>query len=409
MFVSINPKLSIDFPDNPAPEIRIERIKSVDLIEFAAKFLASARPGQFIPITMQRALAHANNPLVDENDVGLLIALHGEECVGFFGIMPILLKNGDEYSKVSWFTTWRVSPALRGKSIGTLLMKEALSMGKDYLIVGSSSARKVCQRFGFLERQPLEYCYLDLSGMERLNPATWVFRLSRKVLKPFKVKVNVDNRFTRGVSRLLSPLTLRLFRYWSWRAHRHFLGECIVQEVSQVQPETPQQLAALSPVVLYRGAQIVNWMLQYPWVLPTGESSTEQMDYFFTDVRDGYRNIALELSTGPGRDYRGYLVISASTYRGKLALKVLDTSLKDRADERFVLPLAFRYARELGGETIDCTTRQAEAMQGRFLRWALLHRKQRIYQCFPASPDGPLARLWPEIEFQYCDGDMAFS
>ncbi len=112
--------------------------------------------------------------------------------------MPVLIKNGDEYSKVSWFTTWRVSPALRGKSIGSLLMKEALSMGKDYLIVGSSSARKVCQRFGFLEKEPLEYCYLDVSGMERLNPATWVFRLSRKLLKPLKVKVNVDNRITRG-------------------------------------------------------------------------------------------------------------------------------------------------------------------------------------------------------------------
>jgi hypothetical protein len=323
--------------------------------------------------------------------------------------MPVLIKNGDEYSKVSWFTTWRVSPTLRGKSIGSLLMKEALSIGKDYLIVGSSSARKVCQRFGFLEKEPLEYCYLDVSGMERLNPATWVFRLSRKLLKPLKVKVSVDNRLTRGFSRLLSPLTLRLFRYWLWRAHSHMLDGCSVDEVSQVQPETPQQLAALSPVVLYRGAEIVNWMLQYPWVLPTGASNTEQMDYFFTDVRDAFRNIALELSTGPQRDYRGYVVLSASTYRGKLALKVLDTSLKDRADERLVLPLAFRYAHDLGAEMIDFSTRHAEAMQSRFLRWALLHRKQRIYQCFPASPDSPLARLWPELEFHYCDGDMAFS
>jgi hypothetical protein len=245
--------------------------------------------------------------------------------------------------------------------------------------------------------------------MELLNPATWVFRVFRKLLKPLKVKVSVDNRLTQGFNRLLSPLTLRLFRYWLWRAHRHILDQCIVQEVSRVQAETPEQLAALSPVVLFRGAEIVNWMLQYPWVLPTGASNTEQMDYFFTDVRDGYRNIALELSIGSERDYRGYVVISASTYREKMGLKVLDTSLKDRSDERFVLPLVFRYARELNAEMIDCSTRQADAMQSRFLNWALLHRKQRIYQCFPANPESPLARAWPEIEFQYCDGDMAFS
>lgn len=395
--------------ETPAPEIRIERIKSVDLVQFAEKFLASARAGQFIPITLQRALAHAHNPLVDEDDVGLLVAFHGDECVGFFGIMPVLIKNGDETSKVSWFTTWRVSPSLRGKSIGSLLMKEALSIGVDYLIVGSSSARKVCQRFGFLEKEPLEYCYLDLSGMERLNPATWVFRFFRKLLKPLNVKVNIDNPITRGFSRILSPLSSRLFRYWLWRSHRDILNELTVQEVKQVRPETPAQLAALSPVVLYRGAEIVNWMLKYPWVLETGQSRTEQMDYFFTDARDVYRNIALELSTGPDKAYRGYVVLSVSAYGRKMALKVLDTSFNDRADERFVLPLAIRYARELNAQLIDLSTQQADAIRSRFLSRVLLHRKQRIYQCYPAGPESPLARAWPELVFHYCDGDMAFS
>jgi len=409
MTVPLQSTSSNEKPETPAPEIRIERIKSVDLVQFADRFIGSARPGQFIPITMQRAIAHANNPLVNEDDVGLLVAFHGDECVGFFGIMPVLLKKRDEYSKVQWFTTWRVSPYLRGKSIGSLLMKEALSLGKDYLIVGSSSARKVCQRFGFLEKEPLEYYYLDLSGMERLNPATWIFRLLRKLLKPLKVKVNVDNPITRGFSWLLSPLTVRLFRYWLWMAHRDILKDINIREVSEVQPETPEQLATHSPVILYRGAEIVNWMLKYPWVLETGQSRTEKMDYFFTDVRDSFQNIALELSAGSNRDYRGYIILSASTYRKKMALKILDASLKDRDDERYILPLVFHYAREMNAEMIDLSKRQADAIQSRFLSRVLLHRKKRIYQCYPAGPDSPLGRAWPELEFHYCDGDMAFS
>jgi GNAT superfamily N-acetyltransferase len=409
MIASNQPTIPTSAPSNSNNDIRIERIKSLDLIAYAETYLSSAKEGQFIPITIQRAVAHANNPLVDEQDVGLLVAYHGKECVGFFGVMPVLLKNKDEYSKVSWFTTWRVSPHLRGKSIGSLLMKEALSLEKDYLIVGSSSARKVCQRFGFLEREPLEYYYLDLSGMERLNPATWVFRAFRKVLKPLHVKVNVDNRISRGFSHFLSPISTRLFRYWLWRTHRHVHDDFHFQEVSQVRPETPEQLAALNPVILYRGAKIVNWMLKYPWVLETGQSATEKMDYFFTDVRDYYRNIALELFAGSRREYRGYLVISASTYRKKMDIKVLDASFKDRQDEQYVLPIAIHYARELKADMIELSKRQAEAIQIQFLSRILLHQKKRIYQCYPLSPTSPLAQAWSEIQFDYCDGDMAFS
>jgi hypothetical protein len=71
--------------------------------------------------------------------------------------------------------------------------------------------------------------------------------------------------------------------------------------------------------------------------------------------------------------------------------------------------LAIRYARELHAEVIDMSTRQAETLRSRFLKRLLLHRKQRIYQCFPGSPESPLARAWPELEFHYWDGDMAFS
>lgn len=400
---------STGLSSNSNNEIRIDKIKSLDLIAFAGTYLSSAKEGQFIPITMQRAVAHANNPLVGEEDIGLLVAYHGEECVGFFGVMPVLLKNRDEYSKVSWFTTWRVSPHLRGKSIGSLLMKEALSLGKDYLIVGSSSARRVCQRFGFLEREPLDYCYLDLSGMERLNPATWVFRAFRKILKPFKFKVSVDNPITQEFSRLLSPLTSRIFRYWLYRANRHILKEIHFQEVNQVRLETPEQMATLSPVALYRGAKIINWMLEYPWVLETGRSATEKMDYFFTDVRDFYRNIALELFDSSIREYRGYLILSASTYRKRMDLKVLDALFNDRMDERFVLPIAVHYARKVKADMIELSKHQAQAIQTGFLSRILLHHKQRIYQCYPASPDSPLAHAWNEIEFNYCDGDMAFS
>ena len=131
-------------------EIRFEHIKVKDLQEFAERVLGNSRKGQFVPITMQRAIAHANNPYAAKNDVGLLVAIDSDdEVVGYFGILPLLLRNGDECFKANWFTTWSVSSKVRGRGVGAQLMAEALSLKLDYLIVGSVHARRVCQKYGF--------------------------------------------------------------------------------------------------------------------------------------------------------------------------------------------------------------------------------------------------------------------
>ncbi len=83
-----------------------------------------------------------------------------------------------------------------------------------------------------------------------------------------------------------------------------------------------------------------------------------------------------------------------------MALKVLDTSFKDRADERYVLPLVIRYARQLNAQMINLSTQQAEAIHAvaDFSAGCCSTVKKRIYQCFPAGPDSPLAGRWPELK-----------
>lgn len=398
-------------------DIRIARIRCKDLVQFAEEFLEKAEPGTFLPITPQRATAHAHNPLVSRDDIGLLVAYHGDELVGFFGIMPILLKNEEEYSRVHWFTTWRVSPRLRGRSIGALLMREALDLGYDYLIVGSSSARRVCQKFGFLEGAPLEYRVLDLSGMDRLNPAVWLFRLFRKLLKPLGVKVSLPNAFTEGVARVIRPVTRRLFTGALWRLYGSRLDEVECRQVERVRPETAEQRANTPRVCLYRGPQAVNWMLQYPWVLESGRSASEGMDYFFTDTRPLHCTWAVELWSKAKSDiqeageakYLGYVVFSASAVQGQVTVRVLDTLWGDAGATKYVLPLALRIARDYWADQVILSGQQASSLGLGFLRRTLLHSKQRIYQAFPREAGSPLGRAWPEIAFDYSDGDMAFS
>jgi len=61
--------------------IRFEHIKVKDLPTFAEGVLCTAKQGQFVPISMQRAVAHAHNPYAEPDDVGLLVAVDADNDV----------------------------------------------------------------------------------------------------------------------------------------------------------------------------------------------------------------------------------------------------------------------------------------------------------------------------------------
>jgi hypothetical protein len=178
------------------------------------------------------------------------------------------------------------------------------------------------------------------------------------------------------------------------------------QKVHQIHAETPK--APHRPETeLHRGIEAVNWMLKYPWVLENGQSVTEQMDYYFSDARPLYRQIAVEVYN-PEDKYLGFAVFSASQKGEKAALKLLDFRFAQPSFQRAALALALRYGREYGANTIELPGEITSFLPKNLAR-SLLQRKERIYQCMPKSEDSPLAQHWNEITLHLYDGDMAFS
>jgi GNAT superfamily N-acetyltransferase len=390
-------------------DIRIEHIKVKDLVEFAERLIADAAEGQFIPISMQRAVAHANNPYAAKDDVALLAAIDSDEAVvGYFGILPLLLRHGENYHKVHWFTTWNVSPKVRGRGVGTLLMGEALTLGNDYLIVGSVHARRVCKKYGFWERDPLIYFWLDPSGMSSLNPLIWLRRAYRKILHFLGInkQVEITCPFTKTLDRKLAPLAKGFFYTRLEKLSARLSEDYRFREVDQILKE-PAPCPQRTEIELHRGIDAINWMLKYPWVVESGESVTEKMDYFFSDSRPMYRQFAVEVYT-PTDEYLGFAVFSVSQKGEKIALKALDFRFTQQFDERAVAALALKYARRYNADSIEIPAEIAKLLLG-WLGKLLLQQKERIYQCMPKSDDSPLAKLWPDITLHLFDGDMAFS
>jgi GNAT superfamily N-acetyltransferase len=390
-------------------EIRIEKIKIKELIPFASHCLDRANKDTMISISMQRAAAHSHNPYADGDDIALLVAYNGDELVGYFSIMPVMLKDGDALHKTYWLSTWLVSPKLRGKSVGSLLMNAALSLNQDYLAAGNSTARHVIRKFDFLEREPLEYYEIDLTGTKRLNPIVALLRLFRKLLHPFEVEVEITNSLTRGFDHIVGSLTKRVFIRLLLLKYKTLLHEISYKEVAEVRDETEEQWRNLPEVTMYRGAKVVNWMLKYPWQVTPGRSRTEHLDYYFSDVRKIFRQIALEITSPDGKEYKGYIVFSVSTIRSEIVLKLMDISLTSRNDERFVLPLVLKFGQMFLADRIELPKEQAEMLTDGNLKRVLLHRKFRITQCHPKDDQSPLAKAWPEMQLNYYDGDMAFS
>jgi GNAT superfamily N-acetyltransferase len=389
--------------------IRIERIKVEELVEFAKDMILSKDKDRLIPITYQRAIAHTRNPHADGDDIGLLVAYSGDECVGYFGILPIMLKHGDHFSKVYWFSTWFVSPKFRGRSIGSLLMENALSMNHDYVIVGSGPARKVCQRFGFYELDPLVYYSLDMSGMERLNFITWVFRFFRKILSPFGVKVRISNNFSKTFERLVSPLTKKLIYRWGLYVGKGSMKAFTYNEVDNITNDDVDLQANMPEVAFSRGAEVINWMLNFPWVVEPGHSLTENMDFYFTDVREKYSNIAIEVYEAFSGEFVGFIILSYSIISGKGVLKVLDIHFIKQDYLRGVFPIILRYGCKHNVDKIEIPTSFVEGLNNKIIQRIILHQKQRVYQCFPENDQSPLGKFWQKIKLDYCDGDMPFT
>jgi len=389
--------------------IRIDHIKVKDLIPFAERVIEAAIPGQFVPISMQRAEAHANNPFAAKEDVALLVAIDSDdEVVGYFGILPLLLRSEKDYHKVHWFTTWNVSSKVRGRGVGGQLMAEALTLEKDYLIVGSVHARRVCRKYGFWERDPLIYYWLDPTGMSQLNPLIWLKRGYRKFLRLLKIKkqVEITSPLTESFAKLVSPLTRAWFTPRLAKLESELSEGYRFQIVHQIHAE-PQKTPQRPKTELHRGVEAVNWMLKYPWVLESGQSVTEQMDYYFSDARPMYRQIAVEVYNREDK-YLGFAVFSASRKSEKAVLKLRDFRFVQPSHQRAALVLALRYGREYGAKTIELPAEITSHLP-KNLAQALLQRKERIYQCMPKSEDSPLAQHWNEITFHLYDGDMAFS
>jgi hypothetical protein len=159
----------------------------------------------------------------------------------------------------------------------------------------------------------------------------------------------------------------------------------------------------------FRGIDTVNWMLQNPWVVSKKLGEKKSKNYYFSETRDIFKYVAIEVYRLENRTPAGFLVLSLSHKKEKTRIKLLDFGLQNAEKAGIVGYPILKYAKKFLADRIEYPDYLARYFQS--LPWTkkLIKKQTRLYLFHPSREDSPLAVSRGKIVFDYCDGDTTFT
>jgi GNAT superfamily N-acetyltransferase len=390
-------------------QIKIEKITLSDLYDFACKTIGNPSFKKAAPIPLIRALSQSKNPYGRPDDVVLLVAYCGDQCVGYHGLLPGLLKTDAQTSKVYWGMAWYVIPEFRRRGIGNRLLEEIKNTKIDYITPQmTESAESVFRRAGYKDIGHLTYFQLRV---DRLNFSAGFFDviitfLSKKITYPKVIPSGLMR-----LNRLIYSITKRILYRIAWRSsqrrQKHSLQWKVVDQIDESMG-VPLNRQERRPS-FFRGVEVVNWMLKHPWLVPKSEKKTDVANFYFSVTRKMFTYVAIAISSADSRQPKGYLVLSVSKKKKKTRIKILDFYVNNPEDRKIAACLALRYAKIFLADRIDFPASLEKYFKQMTGFKKLIKKQSHLYMFYPASNHSPLAVYNGKIVFNYCDGDTAFT
>jgi len=345
----------------------IRKIKLKDLGEFARRSLSDPIFADVAPISLLRAKSQSKNPQGQPDDIALLVALCGNRCGGYHGLLPGLIKNKDTVSKIYWLVTFYLAPAFRGKGYGKRLVAEIQKTKADLVTTGiTEAAAGVYRGTGFQQLAELPYYRLHPENADALTTA-------------------LQNLIPR---------------------EKEFRSKSVNQLTEKLATTADQQDSIIS---FQRDIKTINWMIRNPWVVSRPDARQDAKHYYFSRVRDLFEFVPLEIFAPDGITRKGYLLLSISRSKHRTTIKILDYYFHDSKDHFIAGYFAIKYAEEYRADRLEFPAGLKNFWGDQTGLMSRAKKKKRLYLFYPRSPDSPLARLAKKIELNYCDGDTAFT
>ena len=391
-------------------QIKIQKITLKELASWAADISEQPAYKDVTPISLIRAVSQSKNPYARQEDAVLFVAFNGEQCVGYHGLLPAFFKHGNNFVRVHWATTFFVAPDFRGQGIGKCLLKAIKDSKIDFVVCQmTESARRAYRSDGFKDLGQLSYFQLRVDRLDffpRFFDAA-AGRLRKKGPRPPSKQPGSVRLLQRPIYRLTKRLFYRIVtRRSSCLCERKFTWKIVDRIDGSRRAESERQPADAS---FFRGIECINWMLRYPWVISGNERKAGRTRYYFSDVRDIFHYVAMEINSVQKGGPQGFLVLSISHKKKKTRVKILDFYVSNPADGNIVTYLALKYARGYLADRIEYPGNLATYFNQRAEFKKLIKKQSRLYMFYPRDDHSPLAAHRGEITLDYCDGDTAFA
>lgn len=384
--------------------LRIETIRAKDLESFFSDYVAKAAGQQISPISQYRAISQSKNPYADDSDVGLLVAYSGELCVGYQGVLPGILRTPRGDHKVYWCTAAYVLPEFRKRMVAIQLIKKLVALKQDIVLTGFEKiVGDVFKGLHFREIGPLEYISVR---PDRLDFAAFPFRRFYRLQKRLPALRKISESALKLTKRTSYPVIRDAFyKSLSSQADKAIHG-VKWRELSKVSSVCLNGSGASERGASFpRGAEAINWMLDYPWIRE-GPPPT-QPAYYFSETYDQFQYIVLDISGENGKS-GGFVVLSLVTEKGETKLKVLDHHCSE-ANSAILLQLICKQAARFKVDEIELPSSFEEKAKLLPFASVVVKQEQRRYLCHPSSPESPLAEAIGSLTLDLSDGDCAFT
>lgn len=248
--------------------IEIKKLDKNSLANFIASVEFSQMP--VIPISRHRAISQLHNPVANDNDILLLLAYLENEMVGYLGVLPDNMRcdNGTDVH-CGWMSCIWVSPNHRGMGIAQKLLQVCFESWSDKLICTefTEPAKHLYQRTGkfqhFTTLKGIRLYYR--SDLQTILPHKHNFL---KKLKPILQLADVGINF-------LGDIRFNFYRQKEFTYTLQFLAEVDEESAAFIAEHNVEEN-------FKRDKTALNWMLQYPWVIPHYPKDKDSLRYHFS-------------------------------------------------------------------------------------------------------------------------------
>lgn len=224
---------------------------------------------EVVPVSKHRVNSYINNPRANSDDFVLYMAFMGDEMVGYRTLLPDMLYANDNTLRVAWLSGNWVSPAHRRKGISSQIFQQVFNDWEAGLL--------------YTNYAPESKAVYDKTGkFNHVQSLQGVRLYLRPCLYPILSKRGKLFRFLKPlwwimdrVLWLINPLPL-----FGKMIKLKAVGLEYVAAVDDELAKLFEEATETSPV--HRKRQELDWITNYPWLVPSPLGDRVGERYFFS-------------------------------------------------------------------------------------------------------------------------------